>query len=60
MGDCKVVVVLTDTFERGQWWVLEIENALAEGTDEQRRAVAVLHNLLAQIAEGCVDGSVRS
>lgn len=43
------IVFLTDKFEKGQWWVEEIESALSDGTEEQRRALAVLHNLLDQI-----------
>ena len=44
------IVFLTEKFERRQWWAEEIEAALYDGTDEQRRAVAVLHNLLDQIS----------
>lgn len=44
------IVFLTDKFEKSQWWVEEIDNALHNGTEEQRRAVAVLHNLLDQIS----------
>ena len=44
------IVFLTEKFEKGQWWVEEIEAVLCDGTDEQRRAVATLHNLLNQIS----------
>lgn len=37
--------VLND-FNETQWWVAELESAVRKGTDEQKRAMGVLHNLL--------------
>lgn len=48
------LVSLSDVFEAGQWWVSELESAVANGTPDQQRAVAVVHNLLRQIAMGRV------
>lgn len=40
---------LVDEFRAEQWWVKELESAVSGGTVDQRRAVAVVHNLLRQI-----------
>ena len=37
-------------FNLGQWWVSEIESAVSNGTEDQRRAFAVMVNLLNTIA----------
>ena len=33
-------------FEDGQWWVKELDEAVQNGTDDQKRAVAVVRNML--------------
>ena len=38
-------------FNEGQWWFKEIECALSEGTPDQRRAIAVIRNLLQTVNE---------
>jgi hypothetical protein len=43
-GDC-----LSD-FQEGQWWLAELDAAVANGTQEQKRAVSVVRNLLATLA----------
>jgi hypothetical protein len=43
-GDC-----LSD-FQEGQWWVAELDAVVASGTHEQKRAMAVVRNLLATVA----------
>lgn len=40
---------LTD-FQDGQWWLSELDSTVANGTPDQKRAVAVVRNLLATIA----------
>lgn len=45
------VAGLAAEFEDGQWWVQELDAAVADGTPDQKRAVAVVRNLLRQIAE---------
>lgn len=35
-----------EMFEEGQWWLLELDSAVGNGTPEQKRAMAVVHNLL--------------
>jgi hypothetical protein len=40
---------LTEEFNADQWWVIELEQAVEHGTCDQKRAVAVVHNLLRQI-----------
>ena len=44
-------VVLDDVFDESQWWFKELEAAVATGTPDQKRAVAVVRNLLGQIAK---------
>lgn len=36
------------TFDESQWWFKELEAAVAQGTSDQRRAIAVVRQLLAQ------------
>lgn len=43
--------VLDDVFDESQWWFKELEAAVAKGTPDQKRAVAVVQNLLGQIAK---------
>lgn len=33
-------------FQEGQWWLKELDEAVAYGTDDQKRAVAVVRNML--------------
>ncbi len=33
-------------FQEGQWWVKELDAMVVDGTPDQKRAVAVVHNLL--------------
>ena len=33
-------------FQEGQWWVLELDEWAKTGTDDQKRAVAVVHHML--------------
>lgn len=33
-------------FQEGQWWVTELDAMVADGTAEQKRAVAVVHHML--------------
>lgn len=40
-------------FKEGQWWVLELDNASRTGSDDFKRAVAVVHHLLRSVAEHC-------
>ena len=35
-----------DVFEEGQWWLEELDSIVANGTPTQRRAMAVVRNLL--------------
>lgn len=42
-------MTLSDEFRPGQWWVEELEAITVRGTDNQKRAMAVVHNLLRQI-----------
>lgn len=35
-----------DVFEEGQWWLVELDSIVANGTPTQRRAMAVVRNLL--------------
>lgn len=42
---------LSEEFRAGQWWVKELESAVSSGTDNQKRAVAVVHNLLRQVGD---------
>ncbi len=35
-----------DVFEEGQWWLVELDSIVANGTPDQRRAMAVVRNLL--------------
>jgi hypothetical protein len=37
-------------FQEGQWWLAELDAAVANGTPAQRSAVAVVRNLLATVA----------
>ncbi len=37
-------------FQEGQWWLAELDAAVANGTHDQKRAVAVVRNLLATVA----------
>jgi hypothetical protein len=37
-------------FKDGQWWMQELDQAVANGTPDQKRAVAVVRNLLGTIA----------
>lgn len=48
------LVALTEDFSEEQWWFKELEKMVFNGTDEQRRAVAVVRSLLAQIGEARV------
>ena len=41
---------ITD-FTEGQWWVKELDAVSLNGTDDQKRAVAVVHHLLRAVAE---------
>jgi hypothetical protein len=43
-GDC-----LSD-FQEGQWWLAELDAVVANGTHDQKRAMAVVRNLLATVA----------
>lgn len=38
-------------FLEGQWWVKELDAVVANGTHDQKRAVAVVHNLLRVVAK---------
>jgi hypothetical protein len=33
-------------FQEGQWWVRELDAMVKSGTDDQKRAVAVVHHML--------------
>jgi len=44
-------------FRDGQWWVKELDAVVANGTNDQRRAVAVVRNLLATIAMANTHGA---
>lgn len=33
-------------FGEGQWWIEELDTMIKTGTDDQKRAVAVVHHLL--------------
>ena len=35
-----------DVFEEGQWWLVELDSIVANGTPDQKRAMAVVRNLL--------------
>jgi hypothetical protein len=37
-------------FQEGQWWLAELDAVVANGTHDQKRAVAVVRNLLATVA----------
>ena len=51
-GNDGRLVVLREDFDVGQWWVKELDAMAANGTPDQKRAVAVVRNLLGQIADG--------
>lgn len=42
---------LSEEFRPDQWWVAELETMAASGTNDQKRAAAVVRNLLKQIEE---------
>ena len=42
-----------DDFQEGQWWIKELDSMVAEATPDQRRAVAVVHNLLRAASNTC-------
>ena len=35
-----------DDFQEGQWWLAELDSVVKNGTDDQKRSVAVVRNLL--------------
>lgn len=47
-GDAGELPDLLSDFQEGQWWVKELDAAVASGflTDDQKRAVAVVHHFL--------------
>jgi len=44
------VASVQDEFAKGQWWIAELDKMVEGGTPDQKRAVAVVHNLLSQVA----------
>lgn len=44
-------ITLKEKFTADQWWLPELQAAVENGTPDQKRAVAVVRNLLRQIAE---------
>ncbi len=51
--------LLLTGFKDGQWWVQELETAVAKGTLDQKRALSVARNLLRMIAEGAAPAPDR-
>jgi hypothetical protein len=49
--DAKTVRELSEEFTEGQWWIQELDAHARspKATDDQKRAVAVVHNLLRQL-----------
>lgn len=45
---------MVDEFTEGQWWIIELDNMVKLATPDQKRAVAVVHNLLRQL-KACTD-----
>jgi hypothetical protein len=43
-------------FQEGQWWVKELDELVKNGTSDQKRAVAVVHNLLSIIQSVPLEG----
>lgn len=43
-------------FQDGQWWMLELDTMVKDGTPDQKRAMAVIRNLLRTAHESCNRG----
>jgi len=50
-GDC------INDFQEGQWWLVELDAMVKDGTSDQKRAVAVVRNLLRTAHSACTSPS---